>query len=467
MFTDELKKIVGEGYVFTGASIDAGYGRDQSLCPGRTFDALVRPGCAEEISAIVRLCGRHGIPLTPRGGGTGVTGGAIPAKGGVVLSCERLNRILSIDIENRYAIVESGVVTEIFCDALESRGMYFPVVPGSKGSSLIGGNLAMNSGSPRSCKYGLIGNHVLNLEVVLPTGEIMETGANVLKNAAGFNLTALFTGSEGTLGVITKAVLKISPLPASRRLLLAGYSGLAEACSVSQRLAASVVHPSAVELVTEDAIRMTIPHLPENFPLLTPDIRAHLLVELEANGGEDMEALTGVTAGILETGDPVDIVVGSTFQEREFLWALRGKIDVAMTSNGWSYRDIDTCIPPAGVFDYLERIGQISLAHRQKMISFGHIMDGNLHTMLLFRSRGADSGSPGTDDPGKVRAVVEEIYRAALQIGGTITGEHGIGLLQQEFLPLQFSPGELDLMRRLKLAFDPHLIMNPGKILLG
>lgn len=460
MFTDQLISIVGEKYVLQGEAIEKRYTHDHSLLPGHAFEAFVKPASVGETAAIARLCHEYRIPLTVRGGGTGVTGGAIPLAGGVVLSCERLNRIVAIDAANRYASVESGVITQTFCDALEAEGLYYPVVPGSKGSSFIGGNLAMNAGSPRSCKYGSTADQVLNLEVVLCTGEVIGTGADVYKNVAGLDLTRLFIGSEGLLGIITRAVVKIFPLPSRRRLFLAGYRDLKTACDACLRVARSPLRPSAVELITEEALRLTAPYAPSGYPMISPDIRAQLLVETEGAGFAD-----DLPFELLEASGAVDILVGETTQERELLWGLRGRIDVAMTSNGWSYRDIDTCVPPAELYAYLREIEKIGTVHGQTLITFGHAMDGNMHTMLLFKERKAPGGRADADPLPDMTPLLTDIYSTAIRMGGTISGEHGIGALQRDFLPLQFRPVELELMRRIKTAFDPFSILNPGKFL--
>ena len=259
MFLEGLTDIVGADFIFTDEQTKSDYSKDHSFYSTCTFDVLVKPGSAREIAAILSLCNRFSKPVTPRGGGTGVTGGALTAKGGVMLSVERLDRIISIDVLNRYAIVEAGVITESLCNEIESKGMYFPVYPGSKAASFIGGNVAENAASPKSCKYGPIRNFVLNLEVVLPTGEIIWTGENVHKDVTGINLTQLFIGSEGVLGVITKVVLRILPRPTITRTILTGFRELSDACNACLELGGLSTAPSSVELITEGAIELTAP----------------------------------------------------------------------------------------------------------------------------------------------------------------------------------------------------------------
>jgi glycolate oxidase len=457
MVIDELKKIVGDKYLFSGVDIDPGYGRDQSPYAGFEFDLLVKPGTVAETAGVARVCNQWRVPLTIRGGGTGVTGGALPVHGGVVLSTERLNRIITIDRKNRYAVVEAGVVTKSFCDALEACGMYFPVVPGSSGSSFIGGNLAVNAGSPRSCKYGTIDHQVLNLELVLANGAIIETGANVYKNAAGFNITRLLVGSQGMLGIITKAVLKILPLPRGRRTFLAGFRHLESAINVCHTVAASGIRPSAVELITEGAIRLARPLALPGYPMFSPGLQAQVLIELEDDGIANIDWLTDWLAGILKSGDAEDIIMGTTEQEGEVLWSLRNRIGEAMTRHNLSYRDIDSCVPPARLFEFLQAVDEMGEKYGHSLVIFGHAMDGNIHTMLLFQKDGG-----AKQDADKLLAC---LYGTVVRLGGTITGEHGVGLLQRDWQPLQFPRHHLELLIRVKEAFDPRQILNPGKLM--
>lgn len=460
-FLERLRSIVGEKHIHLPEEVEPASVRDHSPGGDYSFEALVCPGTVGEVSEIVGVCNAHRVPLTPKGGGTGVTGGALPVTGGILLSLRRLDEIIEIDLPNRYAIVESGVITETFCTAVEAAGMYFPVVPGSKGSSFIGGNIAENAGSPKSCKYGTVKDWVLNLEVVLPTGEIIWTGSNVYKDVTGLNLTQLFAGSEGVLGIITKAVLKLIPRPLARRTLLAGFHDLGMACEAALDIGHCTLRPAALELITRSAIDLTAPFVKDSYPLLDPSVAAHLLLEWEEYTTQGLEVAVDTAYQKLQPYDPIDVFSGSSAGESEFIWTLRSRIGEAMTSGGCRYRDIDSCIPPAAVYAYLEAIGRIGVRYERQLICFGHVMDGNLHTMLLL------SEEDPAVDAGGLTPLLTEIYNAALRLGGTISGEHGIGRLQQDFLPLQLSPTHLSVLRRIKKAFDPNLILNPGKMLLA
>lgn len=458
LFLQQLKEITGDSFVFDAEDIKAGYARDHSLHQACPFDVLVKPATARQIAAIFCLCNQYKVPVTPRGGGTGVTGGALPVAGGVVLSLERLNRIIEIDVPNRYAILETGVVTQVFCEALEAAGMYFPVAPGSKGSSFIGGNIAENAAGARSCKYGTFKDQVLNLEVVLPTGEIIYTGANVYKNATGFNLTHLFTGSEGMLGIITRAVLKIIPRPSKTSVLLIGFKELEQACQAVLQLAGNTIKPSCIEMITREAIDITLPFLPAGYPMLGKETNALLLLEWEEYAEPVMVQAIDNACAILEGFDVVDIYSADTTPEIAFIWRLREIIGEAMTHNGHVYRDIDACVPPARLYDYLKAVNQAAKKYDRTVISFGHAMDGNLHTMLLLT---ADQAY----DAANTKDFLTAIFTAAVEMGGVISGEHGIGCLQQDFLPLQMSTKQLSILQQIKNVFDPNGILNPGKLL--
>ena len=456
----ELEAIVGEEFVHTQEEIKHLYAKDQSPNAISSFDVVIRPASPEQIAAVFLVAVKYNIPVTPRGGGTGVTGGALPVEGGIVLSMERLNRILCVDIENRYVILESGVITEIFCQEVKKQDMYFPVAPGSKESSFIGGNIAENAGSPGSCKYGTFKDYVLNLEVVLATGEIIWTGSNVYKDVSGLNLTSLFVGSEGVLGIITKAVLKIIPEPQRSASVLIGFNQLEKACAAALRIARMSTTPAALELITKNAVEITKPFLPSNYPLLGSSVEAILLIEWKEHLSAVIESAVSECDRLLQLFDPGDIFMGTSAAENALIWSLRNKTGVAMTTNGFAYRDIDACVPPAAVYNYLQLINAIGKKYDLRIICFGHIMDGNIHTMLL--SHKDESGHESTT----LNKVLSEIYSAAISLGGTISGEHGIGNLQQEFLSLQLSKTHLNLMRQIKKLLDPKMILNPGKMLL-
>jgi glycolate oxidase len=456
---DRLIAVCGQKYVLANAPETERYESDQSVLPGFPFDCLVKPASADEISAIVTACGYYGIAVTPRGGGSGVVGGALPVMGGVVLSLERLNSIREINKDGGFVLAEAGVITEDLCNAVERENFWFPTGPSSKSMSFIGGNVAQNSGSINSCKYGTVGQYVLNLEVVLPTGEIMWTGANVKKCSTGLNLTQLFVGSEGTLGVITKVVLKILPPVGFRISLLAGFSDLEKACSAVWAIRRTSVIPSAVEMICKNAIILTSDFLKCKLPLIKKDIEAHLLIEIEDSDEDILIKHRDTLFTVLEGHTSADILVAGSTSEKCELWKLRMNIGNAMVAGRRKYRDIDLCIPLSFLYSYIKAVEDIGCKHDIPVICFGHALDGNIHTMIQIKD---EENSSNID---RVELVVNEIYAYGIANGGVISGEHGIGFLQRKFMSLQFTPAHLRIMRELKGVFDPRGILNPGKML--
>ena len=434
------------------------YGKDQTLDLHYAFDVLLKPGSVAEIAAILKYCNEHHIPVTPRGGGSGVSGGALPVKRGVVLSLERLNRILELNIADAYVVAESGVITADICSAAREHGLYYPVAPSSSAFSFIGGNVAENAGSVNSCRYGSTANYVINLEVVLANGDVIWTGANVRKNATGFNLTQLFTGSEGVLGVITKVVCRLVKHPAFETVLLMGFSSQENACDAVDAMRAADLRPSAVELITQSAISLAAAYLNVPMPLVKPSVQAHLLVELQEYDEEDMQKSVERMVLLAERFTEEDILVGDTAGEKANLRKLRHSIGEAMTHNGNRYRDIDVCVPPSKLSDYLRAVENIAGTHGLRFICFGHAMDGNMHTMLLLDGQRSAQGE-------EITKALQEIYAYAVSVNGVLSGEHGIGLIQREYMPLQFTAAQLSLMKNIKALFDPNNILNPGKII--
>jgi glycolate oxidase len=460
---EQFFPIVGRQYVHTdAASVDV-YGRDHTMHYHFGFQVLVKPGSVTEISQLLKICNQLGVPLVPRGGGSGVTGGALPVAGGVVLSLERLSKIVTIDPAGSYVVAEAGVVTATLCEAVAEAGFYFPVPPSSQAYSCIGGNVAVNAGSIHSCRYGSTAQYVLNLEVVLPSGEVIWTGANVAKNATGLNLTQLFVGSEGTLGIITKVVYRLLPQPGKSVFILAGFESPRSACDAVIAIKRSGIEPSAVEFIDSNALQLTSAYLKEHQPLLGERVAAQLLIELQASqvdaGDYSLNATLDAMVALLEQHTGEEILLAESTLEKQRLTRLRFSIGDAMTSFGRTYRDLDACVPLGALYNYLETVATVCAAHRVKAVCFGHALDGNLHTMLLLD----EVLDPGGET--KLKAAAAEIYRYAVAVGGVLSGEHGIGMLQREFMSIQFSEGQLALMQSIKQLLDPNHILNPGKIL--
>jgi len=453
--TDALKCICGDNFVFTDAETLYNFEHDETLDFRFPFDILVKPATTEEIAAIVKLCNQYRIPITPRGGGSGVTGGALPVRRGVVLSMERLNNIIEFNKTDRYIIAEAGVITADLCDYAEKMGLYFPVAPSSSSYSFIGGNVAENAGSINSCKYGTTSQYVLNLEVVLASGDIIWTGANVSKNVTGLDITRLFVGSEGILGIITKVVYRLVHKPAYEVSLLAAFESTAAACQAIMAIKASGLLPSAVELIGSQALRLTAAHLQTSMPQVNEYIHAHLLINIQEHTETALLDVMNKLETLLTAYTAENLLVATTAWEKDTLWKLRFSIGAAMTSGGKKYRDVDACVPLSILYSYIQQVEAICIRAGIQVIYFGHAMDGNLHTMLLLNE---------ADEQHILQQVLREIYQYAIDNGGVISGEHGIGLLQKEFIPMQFTAPHLALLKNVKQLFDPNGIINPGKI---
>jgi glycolate oxidase len=452
-----LISICGNDYVFTSPDDKLSYQHDQTEGMNFPFEFLVKPANAKEIADIIMLCSENRIPIIPRGGGSGVTGGALPIAGGLVLSLERLNRILEINKTDLYVVAEAGVVTDDLCRAVETVDLYFPIIPSSSAYCFIGGNVAENAGSLNSCKYGKTGQYVISLEVVLMTGEIIWTGANVLKNSTGLNITQLFVGSEGILGIITKVVYRLLPKPAKEIFVLAAFDSFEMAYNAAMHIKKSRIRPSIVEVICKNAIRITADYLKEALPLVNGHITTQLLIGMDDESGHGIDEDLVILQSLIEQFTNEDILLGESTAEKQRLSKLRYNIGNAMTANGNRYRDLDICVPFSFLPTFLKKIEEIEFSSGVEFVCFGHILDGNIHTMVFERANQQNSGNR--------HELENAIYSFAVANGGVISGEHGIGILQKEFMQLQFSTGHIELMKGIKAVFDPLDILNPGKVL--
>jgi glycolate oxidase len=456
----QFEAIVGEAHVLTAHRVEADvyddYGRDHTEDLHFAPDVVVRPANAEEVSQIVRLCYEHHIPVTPRGAGTGLSGGALPIHNGVVVSTERLNKIIEIDERNLQATVEPGVVTEVFQNAVKEVGLFYPPDPASKGSCFLGGNLSESSGGPKAVKYGVTKDYVLNIQVVLPTGEIIWTGANTLKNATGYNLTQLMIGSEGTLGIITRIVFKLIPYPQQNILLLAPFRNENEAATAVSAIFRAGIVPSGLEFMEREAIEWSSRYL--NIPLSLPtDIRAHLLIELD---GQDLDQLykeAEAVYTVLEQYDVDEILLADTAAQKDDLWRIRRNIGNAVRYNS-VYKEEDTVVPRAELATLLQGVKEIGSRYGFNSVCYGHAGDGNLHVNIIRGDLDDEMWHTGLQEP------IKELFRLCVSLGGTISGEHGIGLVQKPYISIALGEAQLNLMRGIKQVFDPRGIMNPGKI---
>lgn len=420
-------------------------------------DLVLKPKTTEEISLILKRCNHDLIPVTPRGAGTGLSGGALPHLGGIVLSTERMNNILSVDERNLQVITEPGVITEVLQDTVKAKGFFYPPDPHSRGSCFIGGNVAENSGGPKAVKYGVVKDYVLNLEVVLPNGDIIWTGANVLKNSTGYNLTQLIVGSEGTLGIVTKIVLKLIPLPTYDLLIRAPFISAEKACDAVSAIFRSGYAPSAIEFMERDAIDLALRFIgdagldPEN------EVGAHLLIEVDGNNMEVlMKDIEGISE-IVESYGCGDILFAEDAKQKESLWRLRRTVGEAVRAYS-VYQEEDTVVPRAELPVLLKTVKEIGRKYGFKSVCVGHAGDGNLHIAILKENLSEEQWN------GPIKKGIREIFQLVKNLNGTISAEHGIGLLQKEYLDIVFDPIQMKLMRQIKKIFDPNNILNAGKI---
>lgn len=418
---------------------------------------VLKPESAEEVSEILKYCNEHSIPVTPSGARTGLSGGAIPLHGGVALSMEKFNKILFIDEDNLQVTTEPGVITQVLQDTVKEKGLFYPPDPASKGSCFIGGNVSENSGGPKAVKYGVTSDYVLNLEVVLPTGEIIWTGANVLKNATGYNLTQLIVGSEGTLGIITKIVLKLIPHPTTDLLMLVPFYNAEKACEAVAAIFKAGITPSGLEFMERDALLWTKGFLNDDSIIIGDNHAAHLLIEVDGfNADVLMEDCTKIVE-VLEQFETDEILFAESEAQKTALWRLRRSVGEAVKSNS-IYKEEDTVVPRFELPKLLHHVKRIGEEYGFKSVCYGHAGDGNLHINILKGDLSDDTWN--NELPKAIRALFKEVVK----LGGTLSGEHGIGLVQKEYMDIAFDTKSLELMRSIKTIFDPNGILNPGKI---
>jgi glycolate oxidase len=451
-----IKLIVGDEAVITGHTDLEKYSHDETEDLHYYPEVVAKPKTPEEIAALMRLCNENMIPVTPRGAGTGLSGGALPVLGGLLISMERFNKVLAIDEQNLQATVEPGVVTEEFMDQVAAKGLLYPVDPASKGSCFIGGNVSHGSGGPRVVKYGTIREYILNLEVVLPSGDIIWTGANTLKYASGYNLTQLMIGSEGTLGIITKIVVKLIPRPTQDALLLASFSSNDAACSAVSAIFRAGIVPSALEFMERKGVEWVKEHDGISFDL-KDGIEAFLLIEVDGTNEEVIFADCEKINMVLEEFNCKDVLFADTSAQKEELWRMRRTMAVSVKSNS-IYKEEDTVVPRASLPQLIKGIKETGLKYGFESICYGHAGDGNLHVNII-------KGKMSDEDwNNKLKDGIREIFELTVSLGGTLSGEHGIGLVQKDYMSIKFTEAHFEIWRGIKKVFDKNAILNPGKI---
>lgn len=418
---------------------------------------VVQPETTAEVSAILAHCNRELIPVVPRGAGTGLSGGCLPVCGGVVLDMQRMNRILDIDVENFQVTTEPGVITEDLMQAVLQKGLMYPVDPASKGSCFIGGNIAENSGGTRAVKYGVVKDQVLNLEIVLPSGEVLWTGANTLKNATGYNLTQLIVGSEGTLAVVTKIVLKLIKAPTRDLLVFVPFQSPEEACEAVHKIFMNGYTPSTLELVERKAVEVAQEFIGKTTIKLAEEMQAALMIEVD---GTDEAVLMNQMEGIimtLEAFDTGEILFADTAAHKEALWKVRRVMGEAAKGSS-IYKEEDAVVPRAKLPKLYRKVKELEREYGLNTIVYGHAGDGNLHINIVKNDMPDDKWNHTLPE------AIRKLFVFTHELGGTISGEHGIGYVQKGYMDTVFSPVALRLQKQIKTIFDERNILNPGKI---
>ena len=418
-------------------------------------EAGVWPTSSEEVSRILILANEHRFPVTPRGAGTGLAGAAVPASGGLVLDMCRMNKILDIRIADRLTVLQPGVVYADLEKALAPHGFFFPPDPASSTVCTLGGNVATNAGGIRGAKYGVTRDYVMGLEVVLPDGRIMRIGSRCMKSASGYDLTRLFVGSEGTLGVITEITLKINPKPTAFKTVLASFASLKDAGQAVTDIMHSGIVPSVLEVLDENSIKVLREHANMNLP----EVMALILVETDGYTEAETSYQMGKLIEVFRKNSVTDTQVADTADEAEELWKARKSVGSTAGKLRANSVSEDVTVPMSKVPDLLTGISIIVRKYDLPFVIFGHAGDGNLHPRIMY-----DRSDP--DNVTRLGKAVDEIFKLTCNLGGTLTGEHGIGLSKAPYMTLEHDPVAMDVMRSIKILFDPNNILNPGKMAL-
>jgi glycolate oxidase len=448
-----FEPIVGNTWIRRDAEALLAYGTD-ALKRGHPADLVVIPGDTREIAAIARQCHQTGVPLVVRGGGTGYTGGSVPVRGGVVLSLERLNRILEIDEENLLAVVEPNVITGVLQQAVERVGLFYPPDPASLNESVIGGNVAECAGGPRAFKYGTTKRYVLGLEAVLPTGEIIRTGSKTVKNVVGYDLTQLLVGSEGTLAILTKIILRLVPRPPVQITLRACFAGVDGAVRAVTELVRRRVVPATLELIDRESLAAVTRYLGTG--LAPHGTGAVLLLEVD-----------GLASGVVEEADRVveachvagatELLRAEDAPAREDLWRIRRELSHSLRTIAGLKINHDVVVPRGRVPQLFDLVARLREEYGLTIPCFGHAGDGNIHVNIMLDPQDTDALT-------RARIAERRLFEGVVALEGSITGEHGVGFAKAPFIGIELSEDVIALMKRVKAAFDPKGILNPGKM---
>ncbi len=453
----QFSEIIGNPYVFTDQETRNHYGKDETEDYVFPPSVVLKPATPEEIAAILKIANRHNIPVTAIGARTGLSGGALSVHQGIGLSMERFNKILNIDEQNLQVTVEPAVITQVLREAVAEKDLFYPPDPSSLGSCWIGGNVAENAGGARAVKYGVTKDYVLNLEVVLANGEIIWTGANTLKNSTGYNLTQLMVGSEGTLGIITKIVMKLIPKNTHTVLMLVPFYNANEACEAVSAIFRAGITPSALEFMERDAIDWTLKFVTDLNVQVKDDIQAHLLIEVDGNYPDILFQEAEKIMEVVEQFKIDEVLFADTEIQKNLLWKMRRSVAEAVKSNS-VYKEEDTVVPRYELPKLLFGIKEIGKKYGFKSVCYGHAGDGNLHVNIIKGEMSDENWNT------EVTKGIREIFELTVSLKGTLSGEHGIGYVQKNYMDIAFSKTQLQLMKGIKSIFDPNGILNPGKI---
>jgi glycolate oxidase len=457
---DKLREIVGPPNVVVDVDAMIDYGHDEVADQAYAHmpEVVVKPATADEISAILSLANRAMIPVTPRGAGSGLSGGAVPVHGGILLSVERMNRILEVDRENMVVVVQPGVITNQINETIREDGLFYAGYPMSRETCFVGGNIAENAGGGRAIKYGVTGQYVLGLQAVLPTGEIVRLGGKRVKDVTGYDLIHLLVGSEGTLAVFTEVTLKLIPLPAARMVMLLPFPDARSAIgAVPRMMTGGRLIPTSVEFMDRLSVATTYEYLDEEPPM--PDIGAMLLIEVDGPNREQVEAMCEPIVDLCLEAGALDAYVGNSPANERRMWHVRENIAEAFKAICPVQSLEDIVVPLAQIPELIEALDGLSSQYDVLIPCYGHAGDGNLHATPVKKPE-----TPMDEWHEKLPALLSELYTLVERLGGTISGEHGVGSKRLPYLPLVMDRTVIDLQRRIKAAFDPNGILNPGKI---
>jgi len=450
----ELEAIVGKAGVLHTPEDLAVYSYDGTFeehCP----DVVVLPESTDQVSRVIQVAARERIPVVARGMASGLTAASVPFNGGIALSMTRMNKLLEIDEVNAIAHVQAGIITSDLQEAVEKVNLFYPPDPSSIRHSTIGGNIACNAGGPRCLKYGVTGDYVLGLTVVLADGRVLKTGGKVIKDVVGLDLSALFTGSEGTLGIITEALLRLTAKPAYARTALVEFASLPDACNTVNAILSAGIVPATLELMDHTAISCIEEAMHLGLPL---DVEAILLIESD---GSNLQAVTyeiEAAADICRNSGARKVTIAKDEDERAILWKARRSVSPALARKAPNKLGEDITVPRSAIPEAVRRLKQVSAKYGLPIVIFGHAGDGNLHPNILFDKRDPEQWA-------KVEKMVAEEFAIALELGGTLSGEHGVGTLKRPYLERALGPVSVSIQKQIKHVFDPFNILNPGKVL--